>query len=192
MFSTTSSCQCLTSKHLAVYESDGRLHATFLTSTQSVLRNMADLGTEIEEIFILKKNCAVTGISRVVANVHLSYQQVFNRSIRRKPLANLYPTYQCIILAIRPLLLRLLEIHLKASGRLGGVDGKLSESVKALLQTCVDAARKILGILLALRDHNLLRKPASSTLSFQGPNTSQRVFCLSTWNTLSPRPSSSS
>lgn len=139
---------------------------------------MADLGTEIEEIFVLKKNCAVTGISRVVANVHLSYQQVFNRSIRRKPLANLYPTYQCIILAIRPLLLRLLEIHLKASGRLGGVDGKLSESVKALLQTCVDAARKILGILLALRDHNLLRKPASSTLSFQGPNTSQRVFAF--------------
>ncbi|PKY00984.1 hypothetical protein P168DRAFT_334887 [Aspergillus campestris IBT 28561] len=129
-------CQILAKVDLTVYGSDGKLDSRYLSATQSVLRDIANVTVQLNASFDLYANGSMSGTSRISAHLHLL-------------------EHQCIILTTRPLLYIFLQ------SKLGQSDPALMEwlqsaTVKGLLHACVESAQQILRILSNLLEQGLL------------------------------------
>ncbi|KAI1291184.1 fungal-specific transcription factor domain-containing protein [Xylaria venustula] len=122
----------------SVYRVDGNLGPSFLKNVQWVLRSMAAVALELEQMFELTLDGS-RPISRVAATLNLYY-------------------HQCIVLATRPLLVCLLQTSLEERTSVGSHRRKkdISEPIKALLKTTQESACKSLNILMAVRSQQLL------------------------------------
>ncbi|KAI8671948.1 Zn(2)-C6 fungal-type domain-containing protein [Fusarium sp. Ph1] len=119
-----------------VYCVDEHLNSSFLRNIQATVRELADLATEMNATPELKLS-NTDPISRVSATVNLCY-------------------HQCIVLAIRPLLVCLLRDKLDRRTRQDRQDTAIIEPVKALLRTAYESAQKSLRVLTRLQAQDLL------------------------------------
>ncbi|KAL6353953.1 hypothetical protein LRP88_12948 [Fusarium phalaenopsidis] len=108
----------------------------FVSNAQQIMKNLFDISTEIpsEQFLNLAGNNSNVSL-RTAASLHLML-------------------YQAALLAIRPLMLRITQLILSGdrppSAELtGGTQGKLSK-------TCSEAARRILKVIIALKQRNLV------------------------------------
>ncbi|KAF4977143.1 hypothetical protein FZEAL_6286 [Fusarium zealandicum] len=129
-------CRVLAKIDHTVYGLEGKLDSRYLGATQSVLRSIATVTEQLNSSFEIHANEGMAGISRVTAHLHLLQ-------------------HQCIVLTTRPLLYTFLL------SRLGQLEVALmhwlqSESVKGLIQMCIESAQQILRILVSLSDQGLL------------------------------------
>ncbi|RMJ09437.1 hypothetical protein CDV36_010928 [Fusarium kuroshium] len=125
-----------------VYCVDERLNCSFLRNIQSTVRELAELAAEMNATPELRLS-STEPISRVSATVNLCY-------------------HQCIVLAIRPLLVCLLRDKLDRRTRQDRQDGVIIEPVKALLRTAYESAQKSLRVLTRLQSEDLLGKLAKA------------------------------
>lgn len=112
-----------------VYGIQGILGTNFISGVQSILQNLADIYPEMNKRF--KVDLPGT-VSREAASLHMLYNQ-------------------CIIVAIRPLLLCLLENKLKSKHALS-----LSDAVVSLLKVCVESAVQVIKIIQTLKNQTLI------------------------------------
>ncbi|ETS84810.1 hypothetical protein PFICI_02835 [Pestalotiopsis fici W106-1] len=119
-----------------VYGRDGKLDGRYIGATQLVLRDIAEVTQRLESSLDLHANEAMSGISRVSAHLHLQL-------------------HQCIVLTTRPLLYIFLQSRLGQS-RVAPMQWIQSESVKSLIQICIDSAQQMLRVLSLLQDQGLL------------------------------------
>ncbi|RSM07318.1 hypothetical protein CDV31_008683 [Fusarium ambrosium] len=122
--------------HLSVYGTEGQLDSRYLDATRSVLRSFSEIADQLNNSFAIGVNENVSGISRISAHLHLQY-------------------HQCIVLTTRPLLYTFLQ------SRLGQADASLldrlkSESVRRLVQICLESSYRIIKILSVLLGQGLL------------------------------------
>ena len=89
-------------------------------------------------------------VTRTGASLHMLYHQV---SCGHWQSSLGLISAQCIILAIRPVLLCLLENKLQSS-----TTSPLSDAVVALLRVCVESAVQVLKIVQALKTQTLVGK----------------------------------
>ncbi|KAF6798770.1 hypothetical protein CSOJ01_12659 [Colletotrichum sojae] len=116
-----------------VYGVDGKLDPVFLKSVQEVLRDMAGLAPQLTAGFEFKLNNSEPA-SRLSATLNLLY-------------------HQCVVLAIRPLLICLLQDVL---ARRENANKALAGPIRALLKTSSESASKSLRILSTLQSQHLL------------------------------------
>ncbi|RTE70027.1 hypothetical protein BHE90_015583 [Fusarium euwallaceae] len=108
----------------------------FVTNAQQIIKSLFDISTEIPSEQFLNLTGSNSNVSlRTAASLHLML-------------------YQTALLAIRPLMLRITQLILSGdqppSAELtGGTQGKLSK-------TCSEAARRILKVIIALKQRNLV------------------------------------
>ncbi|KAM0424429.1 hypothetical protein ACHAPT_010350 [Fusarium lateritium] len=122
--------------HLTVYGTEGQLDSRYLDATRSVLRSFSEIADQLNNSFEIGANDSTSGISRISAHLHLQY-------------------HQCIVLTTRPLLYTFLQ------SRLGQADASLlgrlkSESVRRLVQICLESSCRIIKILSVLLGQGLL------------------------------------
>ncbi|KAH7247778.1 hypothetical protein B0J15DRAFT_514539 [Fusarium solani] len=122
--------------HLSVYGTEGQLDSRYLDATRSVLRSFSEIADQLNNSFAIRTNENASGISRISAHLHLQY-------------------HQCIVLTTRPLLYTFLQ------SRLGQADASLldrlkSESVRRLVQICLESSYRIIKILSVLLGQGLL------------------------------------
>ncbi|RSL54606.1 hypothetical protein CEP54_009772 [Fusarium duplospermum] len=122
--------------HLSVYGTEGQLDSRYLDATRSVLRSFSEIADQLNNSFAIGMNENSSGISRISAHLHLQY-------------------HQCIVLTTRPLLYTFLQ------SRLGQADASLldrlkSESVRRLVQICLESSYRIIKILSVLLGQGLL------------------------------------
>ncbi|KAI8715954.1 Fungal-trans domain-containing protein [Fusarium sp. LHS14.1] len=122
--------------HLSVYGTEGQLDSRYLDATRSVLRSFSEIADQLNNSFAIGTNDNASGISRISAHLHLQY-------------------HQCIVLTTRPLLYTFLQ------SRLGQADASLldrlkSESVRRLVQICLESSYRIIKILSVLLGQGLL------------------------------------
>ncbi|RSL58895.1 hypothetical protein CEP53_006013 [Fusarium sp. AF-6] len=122
--------------HLCVYGTEGQLDSRYLDATRSVLRSFSEIADQLNNSFAIGMNENASGISRISAHLHLQY-------------------HQCIVLTTRPLLYTFLQ------SRLGQADASLlnrlkSESVRRLVQICLESSYRIIKILSVLLGQGLL------------------------------------
>ncbi|KAI0974870.1 fungal-specific transcription factor domain-containing protein [Xylaria arbuscula] len=137
-----------------VYSSDTHLKASYLKNTREVLKSMANLASDLKEVFGIRFDNDGP-ICRVAATLNLYY-------------------HQCIVLSTRPLLFcllrRLLSQMLEGHGYL-----EITEPIKALLRAAQDSAARSLRILMALHSQRLLE----NFLPFDLESTFSSAFVLS-------------
>ena len=114
-----------------VYSIDGTVNKAFLKTTKSMLRGIGELAGDLEGF---SSRC-FGEISRLAADLNLAY-------------------HRCVILATRPIIFYLSKARLE-SGRSRTLF-PLPESVKGMVQACIDSAGQALNILSNLKDHNLI------------------------------------
>ncbi|RTE84535.1 hypothetical protein BHE90_000916 [Fusarium euwallaceae] len=122
--------------HLSVYGTEGQLDSRYLDATRSVLRSFSEIADQLNNSFAIGMNENASGISRISAHLQLQY-------------------HQCIVLTTRPLLYTFLQ------SRLGQADASLldrlkSESVRRLVQICLESSYRIIKILSVLLGQGLL------------------------------------
>ncbi|KAI0895517.1 hypothetical protein F4806DRAFT_84741 [Annulohypoxylon nitens] len=128
--------QILSKIQCTVYGIEGQLDSFYLEATQSVLRTISEVADQLNSAFELRTNESISRISRTSAHLHLQY-------------------HQCIILTTRPLLFTFLQ------SKLGQSEASLmrwlkSESIKGLVQICLESSIRILKILSVLLNHGSL------------------------------------
>ena len=114
-----------------VYSIDGTVNKAFLNTTKAVLRGIADLA---DDLVAFSSRC-FGEISRLAADLNLAY-------------------HRCIILATRPIIFYLLKLRLKSDESRNMFP--LPDSVKGMIQACLDSSGQVLAILNNLSDHNLI------------------------------------
>ncbi|VUC35895.1 unnamed protein product [Clonostachys rosea] len=147
-----------------VYGVDGRLDSSFLRNIQTMLRQLATLGEELNASVELDLNSS-TPLSRVSATINLCY-------------------HQCIVLATRPLLMCLLRDKLETRSRGDKTHREIVGPVKALLKASCDSATKSLRILSALHSQDLLE----TFLPFDLDHAFSASFVLSLVSAIQPFP----
>ncbi|CAI6090487.1 unnamed protein product [Clonostachys chloroleuca] len=119
-----------------IYQPDGKLNSRFLTSTKHVLEDVAAVSEQLQQSFPLQLDNSVAGVSRTAANLHLLY-------------------YQCIVLATRPLIFCFLQFRLE-SAELCARKLSSSQTVRNLVQMCIDSSLQMVIILESLQSQGLL------------------------------------
>ncbi|KIW80709.1 hypothetical protein Z517_07325 [Fonsecaea pedrosoi CBS 271.37] len=131
-------CRMVSSILTELYTANGSLENTYLSKVRSVLKQMADIAKQLEEVIDFKFKSSLETLSKGALYLRMLYNQ-------------------CIVLATRPLLLCLLQETLQ-SLRPGsnGVKVYIPPSIRDLLKTCSDSATKTLKMLSALSSHSFL------------------------------------
>ncbi|KAH0436011.1 zn 2cys6 transcription factor [Colletotrichum camelliae] len=128
--------QILGQIHRSVYGIDGQLDSRYLSATKSLLQSIANVAGQLNELFDIDSSENTSGVSRVSAHLHLQY-------------------HQCIVLTTRPLLFIFLQSRLGQS-HTTPLRWAQSESVKGLLQVCMESCCQSIKILSRLLNQGLL------------------------------------
>ncbi|CRL19952.1 Fungal transcriptional regulatory protein, N-terminal [Penicillium camemberti] len=146
-----------------VYSVDNKIHSIYLHKAQSALSRMADLSREWEEVFEKRFQSPADAVSGITTRLNLSY-------------------HLCVIIIVRPLILSLVVERVESLA--GGVSTRqLSPSVRTLIETCVDSAKKSVKILAVLHDKNLLQ----TFLPFDLENIFASLFTLKVVSAILPQ-----
>ncbi len=116
-----------------VYSIDGTVNKAFLQTTRSVLRGIAGLA---DDLAAFSSRC-FGEISRLAADLNLAY-------------------HRCIILATRPIIFYLLKLRLESDHICSMFP--LPDSVKGMIQACLDSSGQVLAITNNLKDHDLIER----------------------------------
>ncbi|KAF9878797.1 C6 transcription factor [Colletotrichum karsti] len=119
-----------------VYGRDGRLNNKFMLGTKTVLESIAQLSNELQQSFSLPLERDTSCISRTSAHLHLLH-------------------HQCIVLATRPLLFCFLKIRFESEAKCAELLGA-SQTVRNLIQMCMDSSQQMIAILDCLQSQGLL------------------------------------
>ncbi|CAG8146724.1 unnamed protein product [Penicillium olsonii] len=119
-----------------VYAIDGRINRKFLLSTKEALTNLAGTADELQSKFPLYLDDTASGVPRVSAYLHLFYQQ-------------------CVIVATRPLLFCFLKVRFESPETCAEFLGE-SQTVRNLIQMCLESAQHTIRILMSLKSQGLL------------------------------------
>lgn len=60
----------------AVYGIEGQLDSRYLSATKLVLQNLANVASQLTDLFDIESSGSTSGISRIPAHLHLQYHQV--------------------------------------------------------------------------------------------------------------------
>ncbi|KZL82592.1 c6 transcription factor, partial [Colletotrichum incanum] len=119
-----------------VYGLDGRLNNKFMLGTKEVLASVAEVADELQHSFALPLEKDTSCISRTSAHLHLLH-------------------HQCIVLATRPLLFCFLKIRFESQSKCTELLGS-SQTVRNLIQMCIDSSQQMVSILDCLQSQGLL------------------------------------
>ncbi|KAF6831213.1 C6 transcription factor [Colletotrichum plurivorum] len=119
-----------------VYGRDGRLNNKFMLGTKEVLARMAEVADELQNSFALPLERDTSCISRTSAHLHLLH-------------------HQCIVLATRPLLFCFLKIRFESESKCAELLGS-SQTVRNLMQMCIESSQQMVSILECLQSQGLL------------------------------------
>ncbi|KAF4482885.1 putative transcriptional regulatory protein [Colletotrichum fructicola] len=119
-----------------VYGRDGRLNNKFMLGTKTVLESMAHVANDLQQSFALPLERDTSCISRTSAHLHLLH-------------------HQCIVLATRPLLFCFLKIRFESESKCTELLGS-SQTVRNLIQMCMDSSQQMIAILDCLQSQGLL------------------------------------
>ncbi|KAJ5419856.1 uncharacterized protein N7487_003406 [Penicillium crustosum] len=146
-----------------VYSVDNKIHSIYLHKAQSALSRMADLSREWEEVFEKRFQSPADAVSGITTRLNLSY-------------------HLCVIIIVRPLILSLVVERVESLS--GGLSTRqLSPSVRTLIETCVDSAKKSVKILAVLHEKNLLQ----TFLPFDLENIFASLFTLKVVSAILPQ-----
>lgn len=120
-----------------VYKAGEKSGHTFLSDTQEVLRNLAEIARDAEDTITARIHSSVGGLSRMSTYITISY-------------------HHCIVLATRPLVMSMLQRSLESASSGGPQEPELPAPVVTLLQTCVESATAILKLLFTMASHDQL------------------------------------
>lgn len=140
---------------LGVYTADVSGRRSFIGTVQSVLRDMADVLRDIEDICAHNGHPSLSTFSTRTSHMCLTYHQVALKS----PLifGHLLTGKQCIILATRPLFLYFLTIRLKRPKLQSRQTSNLIPSqLRPLLETSLRSAKMALRTLFTLYEQSSL------------------------------------
>ncbi|WQF82117.1 hypothetical protein CDEST_07131 [Colletotrichum destructivum] len=119
-----------------VYGLDGRLNNKFMLGTKEVLASVAEVADELQQSFALPLEKDTSCVSRTSAHLHLLH-------------------HQCIVLATRPLLFCFLKIRFESQSKCTELLGS-SQTVRNLIQMCIDSSQQMVSILDCLQSQGLL------------------------------------
>ncbi|KAL0941385.1 C6 transcription factor [Colletotrichum truncatum] len=119
-----------------VYGRDGRLNNKFMLGTKDVLESMAEVANELQQSFALPLEKDTSCISRISAHLHLLH-------------------HQCIVLATRPLLFCFLKVRFESESKCAELLGA-SQTVRNLINMCIDSSQQMVAILDCLLSQGLL------------------------------------
>ncbi|KAK2699664.1 hypothetical protein QWA68_000919 [Fusarium oxysporum] len=129
---------------------------TLFSNTQSILRNLAELNRDLNNIINNHFRDSISKASRIATRLLLQY-------------------HHCVVLTTRPQIMCALHMHIEQSKtRLMTHGLSLSPPVAPLIQSCVSSAQAILKTLRALADEDLIE----AFLPFQIEYASSSAFLL--------------
>ncbi|KAF5622966.1 heterokaryon incompatibility het-6 [Fusarium sp. NRRL 52700] len=113
---------------------------TLFSNTQSILRNLAELNRDLNNIINNHFRDSISKASRIATRLLLQY-------------------HHCVVLTTRPQIMCALHMHIEQSKTQLMTHGlSLSRPVASLIQSCVSSAQAILKTLRALADEDLIAK----------------------------------
>ncbi|KAE8141708.1 hypothetical protein BDV38DRAFT_237372 [Aspergillus pseudotamarii] len=122
----------------SVYTADSKQRRSFIATVQSVLRDMADILRDIENVSTRTVHPTIRTVSTTTSHLFLLY-------------------HQCIVLATRPLFLYFLTHRLKRPrSQDRTADIYIPAQLKPLLETSLQSAKASLRILLSLHEQSSL------------------------------------
>ncbi|ENH69533.1 hypothetical protein FOC1_g10011890 [Fusarium oxysporum f. sp. cubense race 1] len=129
---------------------------TLFSNTQSILRNLAELNRDLNNIINNHFRDSISKASRIATRLLLQY-------------------HHCVVLTTRPQIMCALHMHIEQSKTQLMTHGlSLSPPVASLIQSCVSSAQAILKTLRALADEDLIE----AFLPFQIEYASSSAFLL--------------
>ncbi|KAI1034595.1 hypothetical protein LB504_004597 [Fusarium proliferatum] len=129
---------------------------TLFSNTQSILRNLAELNRDLNNIINNHFRDSISKASRIATRLLLQY-------------------HHCVVLTTRPQIMCALHMHIEQSKTQLLTHGlSLSPPVASLIQSCVSSAQAILKTLRALADEDLIE----AFLPFQIEYASSSAFLL--------------
>ncbi|KAK4086513.1 transcriptional regulator family: Fungal Specific TF [Purpureocillium lilacinum] len=120
-----------------VYGAEGRLRSSFLPCVHKVLERIASIASDLNACFPLSYDGSDGGISRVSSHLHLFY-------------------HQTILLTMYPLLLYIFQTRLRNRQSGPETARQFSDTTRALLKSCKESCRNMIGILTILQQQGLL------------------------------------
>ncbi|KAE8151788.1 hypothetical protein BDV25DRAFT_128494 [Aspergillus avenaceus] len=121
----------------AVYTAETQRKRSFITTIQSILRDVADILQDIEGISARTAHPSLRTVSTITSHLSLMY-------------------HQCIMLATRPLFLYFLTIRLRTDSQRQGGDTLIPPQLTPLLETSLQSAKMSLKILFILHEQSAL------------------------------------
>ncbi|KAI6760636.1 hypothetical protein HG530_009496 [Fusarium avenaceum] len=112
---------------------------TLFSNTQSILRNLAELSRDLNNIINNHFRDSISKASRIATRLLLQY-------------------HHCVVLTTRPQIMCALHMHIEQSKTQMTHGLSLSPPVSSLIQSCVSSAQAILKTLRALADEDLIAK----------------------------------
>ncbi|CAJ0548658.1 Ff.00g022710.m01.CDS01 [Fusarium sp. VM40] len=128
---------------------------TLFSNTQSILRNLAELSRDLNNIINNHFRDSISKASRIATRLLLQY-------------------HHCVVLTTRPQIMCALHMHIEQSKTQMTHGLSLSPPVASLIQSCVSSAQAILKTLRALADEDLIE----AFLPFQIEYASSSAFLL--------------
>ncbi|SPJ75769.1 uncharacterized protein FTOL_05500 [Fusarium torulosum] len=128
---------------------------TLFSNTQSILRNLAELNRDLNNIINNHFRDSISKASRIATRLLLQY-------------------HHCVVLTTRPQIMCALHMHIEQSKTQMTHGLSLSPPVSSLIQSCVSSAQAILKTLRALADEDLIE----AFLPFQIEYASSSAFLL--------------
>ncbi|KAF5659020.1 heterokaryon incompatibility het-6 [Fusarium heterosporum] len=128
---------------------------TLFSNTQSILRNLAELSRDLNNIINKHFRDSISKASRIATRLLLQY-------------------HHCVVLTTRPQIMCALHMHIEQSKTQMTHGLSLSPPVASLIQSCVSSAQAILKTLRALADEDLIE----AFLPFQIEYASSSAFLL--------------
>ncbi|KAL0258451.1 hypothetical protein SLS55_005944 [Diplodia seriata] len=147
----------------AIYGVGKQFDGSLVPNTQKVLRELAQLSKDINELLNTHFQGSISKASRMALRLILSY-------------------HHCVVLTTRPLVMCALQMHIRRAETLRCRPITLSAPVVSLLQSCVDSAMIILRTLRGMGDEDLLE----AFLPFQLEDASSSAFILYLIRTINP------
>lgn len=129
-----------------------------MLGTKEVLASVAEIADELQQSFALPLERDTSCISRTSAHLHLLHHQVcLLRCTIQNGIGNELTWLQCIVLATRPLLFCFLKIRFESQSKCTELLGS-SQTVRNLIQMCIDSSQQMVSILDCLQSQGLLGK----------------------------------
>ncbi|PNP85927.1 hypothetical protein FNYG_00983 [Fusarium nygamai] len=146
----------LIARLLGIYGVGKDYDGTLFSNTQSILRNLAELNRDLNNIINNHFRDSISKASRIATRLLLQY-------------------HHCVVLTTRPQIMCALHMHIEQSKTQLMTHGlSLSPPVASLIQSCVSSAQAILKTLRALADEDLIE----AFLPFQIEYASSSAFLL--------------